>query len=377
MNQIDADVIIVGGAVAGASLANALGSRGVRTLLIEKVSREVHSTRGDLLHPPTLRMLQSWGVLEALIADGALPIQELAVSDHTRLIARFPVPATDDGPSGRTLAIPHDRIEAVLYSCAERHPSVRCERGTVTGLEIDHGRVCGVQLRPHGATGAVVLRARVVVGCDGAQSRVRRDLGIGCEQHPYAHEQVIISGEGETELPAALHWYVDDVGPLSVISRPHNGFRILLPFQLGERGELLKQADPALHDYITDRFPVLQPLTIGKKDAHLYRLAHHVADRFWSPGAALAGDAAHATHPAGATGMSLAITGADCLARMLAPALTGASQDGSDEALDAALMLMTPSGNQPPLPPLPATTHRHYASGKATSIATRWPTRRR
>src|ERR671933_476777 len=75
---------------ASGALDAALGSRGVPTLLIEKVSREVHSTRGDLLHPPTLRLLDRWGVLAALHADGALPITELAVSHAQRgLIARF------------------------------------------------------------------------------------------------------------------------------------------------------------------------------------------------------------------------------------------------------------------------------------------------
>ena len=89
--KLDADVIIVGGAVAGSALANALGSHGISTLLIEKVSREVHSTRGDLLHPPTLRILDNWGVLKALHSDGTLPITELAVSHRDRgLIARSP-----------------------------------------------------------------------------------------------------------------------------------------------------------------------------------------------------------------------------------------------------------------------------------------------
>src|SRR5918912_2841863 len=138
MQVLDADVLVVGGAVAGGALANALGSRGVSTLVIEKVSREVHSTRGDLLHPPTLRLLDGWGVLPALHADGALPMTELAVSHARRgLIARFGVPAADDGPAGRTLAVPHDRIEAVLWQCLERFACVRTERAQVASLVLD------------------------------------------------------------------------------------------------------------------------------------------------------------------------------------------------------------------------------------------------
>ena len=334
---MDADVIVVGGAVGGGAVANAFGSAGVSTLLIEKVAREVHSPRGDLLHPPTLALLDRWGVLAALHAEGALPMQQLAVSHHRRgLIARFPITAVNDGPAGRTLSLPHDRIEAVLYDCATRWPSVRTRHGLVTGLvRDDNGRVCGVRHRPHGSTEETTLRSRVVVGCDGTQSLVRAELGIAAEPEPYDHEQIIIAGEGETELQAALHWYVDDIGALCVVSRPRGGFRILLTLPLGARGELLRRPDPALHEYVVGRFPALARLRFRKAGAHLYRLARHVADRFWAPGAALVGDSAHATHPAGATGMSLAITDAARLAELLAPVLLreGSSTDEVDEAL--------------------------------------------
>lgn len=333
---MDADVIVVGGAVAGGALANALGTAGVSTLLLEKVSREVHSTRGDTLHPPTLQILGRWGVLAALHADGAVPIKELAVSHARRgLLDRFPIPAPGVGPAGWTLSVPHDRIEAVLWECAVRHASVRYERGTVTGLEHDgDGRVAGVRFRGHGATADGVLRSRVVVGCDGAQSLVRRSLRIAAEQHPYEHEQVIIGGRGQPELPNALHWYLDNDGRLAVAPRPRGQFRILLTFQLGERGDLLRRPDPALRDFVVGRFPMLGHFEFGKDDAHLYRLARHVADRFWAPGAALIGDAAHATHPAGATGMSLAISGAARLTERLAPLLLAGAPDAE---LDAAL----------------------------------------
>jgi 2-polyprenyl-6-methoxyphenol hydroxylase-like FAD-dependent oxidoreductase len=330
-----ADVIVVGGAVAGTALANALGTRGVRTLVLEKVSREIHSTRGDLLHPPTLKLLDRLGVLDALHADGALPITEMAVSDRTGMIARFSVPGADDTSAGRTIALPHDRIEAVMFRCAERFACVQSDRGTVTGLLREGDRVVGVLFQAHGSSDVHALRADVVAGCDGAQSRVRRDLDIACEEHPYDHEQVIIGGTGETELPAGLHWYLDDLGALCVVSRPRGAFRILLTFQLGRRGDLLKLPDPALHEHVSGRFPALAGLRFGKADAHVYRLGRHVAARLYSAGAALVGDAAHATHPAGATGMSLAVTGADRLAGLLAPALAKGSPGAVDTALAA------------------------------------------
>ena len=87
---------MVGGAVAGASLANALGARGVPTVLIEKLERERHGARGDFLHPPTLRILDGWDVLAAMHADGVLPLEELVVSAAGRgVIARYSTPVRD------------------------------------------------------------------------------------------------------------------------------------------------------------------------------------------------------------------------------------------------------------------------------------------
>jgi 2-polyprenyl-6-methoxyphenol hydroxylase-like FAD-dependent oxidoreductase len=329
------DVIVVGGAVGGAALGNALGWYGVKTLVLEKVTREIHSARGDLLHPPTLKMLDKWGVLAAMHADGTIPLSELAVTDSRRgMVGRFPIQQSGTGPADRTIAIPHDRIEAVFYNKMADWPTVTVERGTATSLLTDeNGRVSGVRYRPHDSGEQVEIGARVVVGADGARSVVRRSVGIDAPQHPYEHEQIIISGQGETNVHG-LHWFIDEKGAISLIPRPRGAFRILLAMRLGERGDLLKKPDPALKDYLVGRFPELANLDIRKENAHVYRLAMSIADRFWAPGVALVGDSAQTTHPAGATGMSQAITEAAKLADLIAPVLLS---KGSTAKVDEAL----------------------------------------
>ena len=315
--------------MAGASLANALGSRGIPTLLIERLDRERHGARGDLLHPPTLRILDSWGVLDALRADGAVALRELVVSTRDRgIVARYPTPVRDQTPAGRTIAVPHERIEAVLSACAERRPSVTVERAVVTGLLREGGRVVGVRVREGG--NARELRARVVIGCDGTRSSVRRELGIAAEEHEYATDFLYLEAEGEVAPPAAVHWHLDRDGIVCVFARPRGESRAFLTVRRGMRTSF--GPDPALRDHVVGRFPDLARLRIAKARARLYRVVRLLAERFWVPGCALAGDAAHTTNPAGATGMSLAITGAARLAGLLVPAL-----DRDDAAVDEAL----------------------------------------
>jgi 2-polyprenyl-6-methoxyphenol hydroxylase-like FAD-dependent oxidoreductase len=331
-------VIVVGAAVAGGAVANALGQAGIPTLVLEKGAERDNSTRGDILHPPTLAFLDRWGVLGPLHADGALPVTTMAVtSRELGRLGTYPIPPAGDGPAGRSIAVPHDRIEAVMKEVAGRWPSVAIEHAAVLELMRDErGRVSGVRART--AAGERAFGASLVVGCDGGQSLVRRELGIGCWRQPYEYDFLYIGADGLTEPPQVMHFYFDRQGVVMAVSRPRDRMRIAIYFGRGMRGDLLKRPDPALHEYMADRVPQLASARFGRKNAHVYSLSRQLADRFCAPGAALVGDSAHVTHPAGATGMNLAISGAARLAAMVGPLLLNGLSNGRQfDALDAAL----------------------------------------
>jgi 2-polyprenyl-6-methoxyphenol hydroxylase-like FAD-dependent oxidoreductase len=315
-------VIVVGAAVAGSAVANALGQLGVPVLVLEKGAERDNSTRGDILHPPTLAFLQGWGVLDDLIRDGALPLTELAVTSREQgRLATFPIQAQGQGPASQSLAVPHDRIEAVMKAGAERWLSVEMLRATVIGLISDErGRVAGVRARTPAGVEETFF-APLVVGCDGSQSLVRRGLDIPVDRQPYDHEFLYIAADGPTDPPAAMHFYLDPEGVIMVASRPRQRMRIAIYFARGSRGDLLKRPDPALHAYVAGRVPQLASARFGRRQVHVYALTRQLAACFARPGAALVGDAAHTTHPAGATGMNLAISGAARLAELLGPLL--------------------------------------------------------
>ena len=124
MTGWDSTTIVVGSAVAGSAVANALGALGVETLVLEKGFEKENSARGDFLHPPTLRFLDCWGVLERIFEDGALPIYHLAVSHRTLgRLATYDLQAQGEGLAGRTIAVPHDRIATPPALDGDPNPS--------------------------------------------------------------------------------------------------------------------------------------------------------------------------------------------------------------------------------------------------------------
>lgn len=336
--RADATVIVVGGAIAGGALANALGQTGIDTLVLEKGFERDNSTRGDFLHPPTLHFLDVWGVLPRIFQDGALPIHYLAVSHRTLgRLATYDVPAHGQGLASRTIAVPHDRIEAMMQTTANSWPSVRTLRATATGLIHDGGRVVGV--RANVGDEEREFRGRLIVGCDGGMSVVRREARIGADRQSYGHDFVYIQAQadGPTDPPAAIHFCLDELGVMMVASRPRNRMRIVLYFARGARGNLLKQSAEDLNRYIVRRIPWLEGVEFTRDDVHVYAVNRSLAEVFWAPGVALVGDAAHQTHPTGATGMNLAISGAARLVQMVEPLLKRETLQSHslDEALAA------------------------------------------
>jgi 2-polyprenyl-6-methoxyphenol hydroxylase-like FAD-dependent oxidoreductase len=87
---------------------------------------------------------------------------------------------------------------------------------------------------------------------------------------------------------------------------------------------------------------VLASARFARQNAHLYSVTRQLAERFHAPGAALVGDAAHTTHPTGATGMNLAITGGTRLAELAGPLLqAGVTTPSALRELDGALEAFT------------------------------------
>ena len=167
-----ADVVVVGAGPAGSVCAARLARRGVDVLLVDRATFPRDKACGDGLPPGSVEVIDRAGAGQALRAQGFARI------DGIRL----------GSPDGRTytlglrprrapfLVAPRRRLDALLRDHALRC-GARSANAALTDLARD-GDAWRVTLRT-GASGRLTVRTRVVVGADGATSRVARTLWGG------------------------------------------------------------------------------------------------------------------------------------------------------------------------------------------------------
>ena len=324
-------IAIVGGGLAGASLACMLGQAGIRAAILEARQPPVknepaYDDRTLALNLVSVRILKALGLWQAL-ESFATPIHEVKVSDHGRP-GRVHLRARDHGFEafgfsleawrlGQVLLAEIDRLETVDYR-------VPCE---VTGWQAD-AQTAGLEVKAE--AGNSTLDSRLVVAADGAQSSLRRLAGIAAREHDYAQMAVVANVTPEQHHDHRAFEHFTRGGPLAVLPQPDGRCGTVWVGSTEESEARLALSDK---DYLADlndtfgtRLGRFQK--IGRRGS--YPLQQVVAERLTGPRLLLLGNAAQAVHPVSAQGFNLGLRDAASLMDVLQ-----ASDDpGSPEALD-------------------------------------------
>jgi 2-octaprenylphenol hydroxylase len=177
------------------------------------------------------------------------------------------------------------------------------------------------------------FRAALVVGADGAESAVRRQAGIGTRGWDYGQRAVVAHlGPGRAHASTAWQRFLD-TGPLALL--PLADGRVSLVWStLPEAAEALVQLDDAeFSRRVTEASAgVLGTLTPTTPRASFpLRLLH--AHRYAAERVALVGDAAHTVHPLAGQGINLAFLDAAALVDVVGDAVAAGDDPGEARAL--------------------------------------------
>ena len=165
------DAIVVGARCAGSPTAMLLARKGYKVLLVDRATFPSDTISTHLIHPPGVRALQRWGLLERVQATGCPVIHTYDV-DFGPFTISGP-PGTADSPVSYG---PRRTVLDQLLVDAAREAGAEVREGfSVAEIIVEDGRASGI--RGHAKGGEPVTeRARVVIGADGLHSLVAKTV---------------------------------------------------------------------------------------------------------------------------------------------------------------------------------------------------------
>ncbi len=196
------DVVVVGGRVAGSTLASLLGNQGFKVLLLDRTSFPSDTLSTHVIYGDSFGIWERIGAWEAIQTFGSVKLWGISWIRDGRpdIRGRFwPVRGHD-----YSLCIRRILLDEALFNHAANTPGVTAKQGArVTDLLREGSRVTGVRFECRDQRGVLKessASARLVAGCDGRRSLVAKVVGA---------RQYIT----ESPINFAFYTYVEGVDP--------------------------------------------------------------------------------------------------------------------------------------------------------------------
>ncbi len=330
----DYDVAIVGGGLAGASLACALSGHGLRLAMIEPfpfLSGDApgYDDRTIALAEGSRRIFSGMG-LWARIESAATPIREIHVSEQGRFgVAR--INAREQGVAALGYVTPARAIgEALNARLAELPDLTMLSPAKFETLEVDADRV---RLTVSEQRDTRTVSAALVVASDGSRSRVRESLGIGVREWRYGQSAIIANLTTAQPHHNVAYERFTASGPLALL--PIDGSRCALVCTVDEHRapQLVAMPESEFLEFLQQRFGnrLGRFLRIGKRQLH--RLTYLRSSEHYRPRVAVIGNAAQTLHPVAGQGFNLGLRDVAVLAEVVCNTHRLRGDVGGDEVL--------------------------------------------
>lgn len=304
-NRAMLPVLIAGGGPVGLCAALRLGHFGIPCVVLEAASVVPHDLRASTFHPPTLDMLEPYGITRQMLAVG-LKAPTWQVRWHTT--AEFA--AFDLGLLAAHTAHPY-RLQCEQWKLAEfllehlrtQLPLVQVRMGWRVGAFTQHEN--GVRVQAFSVEGEEQqIEGAWLIGADGARSAVRSGLGLAFDGHTFPETTVLAT----TPFPfhehlaklSHINYCWTEGGTFSLLRLP-DLWRVSLYPAEGETDEAAVSA-ASVQAKLQKIWPRPSPYEV--LEVRPYRIHQRVVQSYVHGRVVLAGDAAHVNSPSGGMGMN-------------------------------------------------------------------------
>ena len=322
----DCDVLIVGLGPVGAVLAALLAQEGVTSIAFDKDAEVYPLPRAAHFDHEIMRLFQQLGLAEAVLPHTRpAPDYEFKSADG-QLLLKFPsFPSGSPSGWGTGYMFNQPDIERAVRAKLAQSPLVQTPLDwQFKDLEQDGDGVSALIDTPEGLTS---IRARYLIGCDGARSPVREAAGLSLLDLEFDEPWLVIDSKvTQPELMPTVNLQIcDPARPTTcVLMGPgrHRWEFMLLP------GETAEQAlDDGFIRNLLASWDCAKGVEIDRKA--VYRFHGLVADSWRKGRVLLAGDSAHQMPPFAGQGLCSGLRDAANLSWKLKAVI----KDGADAAL--------------------------------------------
>lgn len=330
--QHDHDVAIIGGGLVGASLALALDRAGVDTALVEAtpqgVMPPVFDQRNLSFAEATVNGLTALGVMQALKAPPGMirRIHASRAGDFGSVLLEAP----DHGREAfGAVVVARDFGEALELRLSQLRHGVRHRPARFLGFAGGDGACRAIRIGDE--AGERILRTRLVVGADGAHSRVRDALGIAADSYDYAQRLLVARLRTQRAPDGTAYERLRDDGPTALLPRGDGHYGLVHAVAATDADAVASLDDAAFLARVQEAFGWRAGRFVSVGERSVHPAVRVVAQATTAPRAVLVGNAAQSLHPIGAQGFNLGLRDALTLAELI----EGAHDPGSESLLQA------------------------------------------
>lgn len=326
-------VVVAGAGPTGLMCALALGKQGIPVIVCEAEPALTHDLRAGSYHPPTLEMMEPYGITARMHETG-IPVRHWQIRDRSgQYIAEFDLGLLADATKyPYRLHLEQHKLTPIQLDIIRKETSADVRFGH---------RVADAKQNANGVTVTVEadgkqskIDASWLIGADGGRSVVRKLSGVEFEGFTWPENFLVVSTPhdlGEYGYPY-MAYVSDPLEWIALFRMPHEGppgiWRLAFPVAQDESD------DEALSDESVERrMQGFQPRAKrwDIKYKSIYRVHQRVAASFRAGRILLAGDAAHLNNPLGGFGLNSGIHDAINLCDKLGKVWRG---EAGDDLLD-------------------------------------------
>lgn len=331
--NFDCDLAIVGGGIVGATLASALKDSGLKVIIIEAQPLEKAAAKRQAYALSVLssRIFAGIGVWENIFPQiGKYRHVRLSDAEYPNVV-KFQI--TDLGTEFLGYVAEHHivlkALQEFIASCS--NVSWLCPAEVI---EVDYQQA-GATISVEIAGQQRQIKTKLVIGADGARSRIRSLAGIKTRGWKYWQSCVAFTIKHEAPSNDTAFERFWSTGPMGVLPLPGNRCQIVWTaphaqakaLQELDEKEFLAKLEMEYHTR-----DLLGKLELAS-DRYLFPVQLMQSDRYTKPRLALVGDAAHCCHPVGGQGLNQGIRDVAALAQVLKEAKENGEDIGNLKVL--------------------------------------------